>query len=100
MYLQFWAEDIFSAVGRRHQYMEFCHILNLHMCRAHSICVLKEAELNRARGSPGKQGLLLLLLLRYIRQDGNCISWGTASLPSHQQLSHQTIPFLNGSDSS
>lgn len=65
-----------------------------------TLCVMKETELRRARGSPGKQGLLLLLLLRDIRQDGNCTSWDGTSLPSHQQLSHQTIHLLNGSDSS
>jgi len=64
------------------------------------LCFLEKAGLRRARDIPGEQELLLLLLLRDIRQDGNGVSWGRASLPSHQQLSHQTIPILNGSDSS
>lgn len=83
-------------------YGEFCHILNPHdLCRGSlKLCVLKEADLRRARGSPRKQGLLLLLLLRDIRQDGNCMSWGRASLPAHQPLSHQTIPLLSDSGSS
>lgn len=92
--LQFWAWFFFcngKFSEKTSVYGEFFHMLNVHdLCRGHSNSVLKEAEMRRDRDSLGKQELLHLLLLRDIRQGGNCISWGRAGHSSFHTSSCPT----------